>query len=192
MAPKVWTAMAMPTCALPTTVHTTGPESRQWTAGEKAIPWPRIWSPVNYASFGLYMKTASESDWTLYKDLPIINHRGIMFGERIPPTLIREVNGERVEHQMVELNCNTMGCEWCTTGRGGWRFPCVGPWTKDAMMADPLEFRTKFPPKSKAQREQCPAQADHQAMTIAVSEDTLELTSNSPVTACGTGSRQLD
>ena len=89
-------------------------------------------TPVNLSAFLLWATTATEEDLDKAFDvIYMVEHRmdEAIFGDTpVAPVVIERDDLDRI-FTIPRRPCYTVPCQRCRTGRGGYRFRWVGPWT---------------------------------------------------------------
>ena len=89
-------------------------------------------SPVNLSAFISWASTASEEELDKAFDvIYITEHRmgETIFGDLpVEPVHIERIDLDRI-FTIPSRPCNLVPCRRCLTGRGGYQFRWVGPWT---------------------------------------------------------------
>ena len=100
---------------------------------------PFVYSPMNLAAFLKWATTASEADLDrAFETVYIVDHRmdEDIFGEvPVMPVIIQRAD-LNITWEMPHVECTEVGCQRCESGRGGYQFRWVGPWTCCATIGD--------------------------------------------------------
>ena len=93
---------------------------------------PYVHSPLNLSAFLKWCRTATEEELeAVMINVYMVEHRfpEELFGIQGPPPII--INRPDIPRQwiMQQANCQENNCIRCISGRGGWQFRWIGPWT---------------------------------------------------------------
>ena len=121
---------------------------------------PFVYSPLNLGAFLKWAGTASEADLDrAFETVYIVDHRmdEDIFGVvPVMPVIIQRAD-LNITWEMPHVECTEVGCQRCESGRGGYQFRWVGPWTCPQTIGD-----ENTPPLVLVQRSQtcgCPLHA---------------------------------
>ena len=100
---------------------------------------PFVYSPMNLGAFLKWATTASEADLDrAFQTVYIVDHHmdEYIFGEvPVMPVIIERADLNRT-WVMPHAECTEAGCQRCESGRGGYQFRWVGPWTCPQTIGD--------------------------------------------------------
>ena len=103
---------------------------------------PYVLSPYNLTAFLKWAVTASEAELdSIMPEIYLIEHRWHIAGdsdsemEPPPAPIINREDLQRV-WELRQVPCKDLYCRRCRSGRGGYKFPWIGPWTCPATVGD--------------------------------------------------------
>ena len=93
---------------------------------------PYVHSPLNYGAFMKWCRTATEEELdAVTKKVHMVEHRSDFgpFGQPVLyPVIVKRADLGR-QWTLPPAKCQENNCLRCTSGRGGWQFRWIGPWT---------------------------------------------------------------
>ena len=93
---------------------------------------PYVHSPLNLNAFSKWCRTATEEELEdVMNTVVMVEHRTPpeLFGIPGPPPIIINRPDLGKQWPLFQVTCNESNCLRCTSGRGGWQFRWIGPWT---------------------------------------------------------------
>ena len=97
-------------------------------------------TPLNLSAFMTWAATAEFDEMLqVFGTVYIVNHRmnTAIFGDIPHGPIVIPRSDFRCEFVVNEVDCEDDECIRCNTGRGGYQFRWVGPWTCECMIGSP-------------------------------------------------------
>ena len=100
---------------------------------------PYVYSPFNLNSFLKWCATATEDDIDQVMEVVyIVEHRypDELFGPEGTPPIVIDRDDLGIQWMVPRTLCEDEDCHRCNSGRSGWQFRWIGPWTCPMIIGD--------------------------------------------------------